>query len=206
MSTNDPALSLLHTKISNLQEGLLLSYLEEFVKLKDEQIQRMHFRDNLLYITLGALGGIMSYVVIDPSRYYLFLVIPWVCLILGWAYLTNDEKISAIGEYIRNTLTNKVGELVKVEPKTASLFGWEVAHRKGRWRLSRKIFQLIIDEITFFISGLASLKFFWSLEPNISQNVLILSLFEFVLLGALGIWIGLYADLKTDRSPNSPSP
>jgi hypothetical protein len=65
----------------------------------------------------------MSYAVTDPSHYYAFLVLLWVCLILGWTYLVNDEKNSAIGRYIRLTLTDKLGELVKIKPETASLFG-----------------------------------------------------------------------------------
>ena len=32
-------------------------YLLEFQKLKDEQIARIGFRDNLIYVTLGVLVG-----------------------------------------------------------------------------------------------------------------------------------------------------
>jgi len=192
-------------KIVTRQDGVLYTYLNEYIKLKDEQIARMRFRDNLLYVTLVAFGGVISYAMSNPTHYYTFLVLPWVCLILGWTYLVNDEKISAIGEYIRLTLTEKLGTLVNEQPKL--LFGWEIAHRDDKWRKSRKRFQLFIDELTFCFSGLVALGFFWNLGPN-SWNSILWSTFiiEVVLLGYLGIWIFRYADLRKGRSPKSSPP
>jgi hypothetical protein len=183
--------------VSANKEGLLYVHLNEYIKLKDEQIQRMRFRDNLLYMTLVAFGGIMSYAVTEPSRYYAFLVLPWVCLILGWTYLVNDEKISAIGRYIREELSDKIEKLTSTEKN--SLFGWEVAHRSDKRRVSRKIFQLIVDETTFVISGLVALGFFWFLVPEPVISVRLLWSAEAVLVCSLGLWIFVYADLKKGR-------
>ncbi|WP_187329296.1 hypothetical protein [Halomicronema hongdechloris] len=38
----------------------------------------------------------------DPTHYYALLVIPWVCLILGWTYVVNDEKISSFWYLVAN--------------------------------------------------------------------------------------------------------
>ncbi len=73
------------------------------------------FRDNLLYVTLIAFGGIISYAMTAQSHYYAFLILPWVCIILGWTYVVNDEKISAIGKYIREESRIKMAELVEIE-------------------------------------------------------------------------------------------
>jgi len=180
--------------VSVNKEGLLYVHLNEYIKLKDEQIQRMRFRDNLLYVTLAAFGGIMSYAVIEPSHYYAFLVLPWVCLIFGWTYLVNDQKISAIGKYFREELSDKIEKITSAEKN--SLFGWEVAHRSDKRRVSRKIFQLLVDETTFFISGLVALGFFWFLVPEQIVGVRLLWSVEVVLVCSLGIWIFRYADLK----------
>ncbi len=75
-------------RIGGTQEWLLWVHLNEYVKLKDEQIARLRFRDNLLYVTLVAFGGIISYAIMSDQTqyYYAFLVLPWVCLVLGWTY------------------------------------------------------------------------------------------------------------------------
>ncbi|HIE01312.1 MAG TPA: hypothetical protein EYP59_13650 [Thiotrichaceae bacterium] len=193
-------------KIADTQEWVLWVHLNEYVKLKDEQIARMSFRDNLLYVTLVAFGGVISYAMSNPSQhYYTLLVLPWVCLILGWTYLINDQKISAIGKYIRLTLTEKLGPLVNEQPEL--LFGWEIAHRDDKWRKARKKFQLFIDELIFCLSGLVALGAFWMLETT-SWNLILLGTFilEGLLLCYLGIWIFIYTDLIKGRSSSKNIP
>jgi hypothetical protein len=180
------------------EDMTLKVWVMEYDKLKAEQTQRIGFRDNLLYVTLTLFGGIISLSVSNTANYYALLVIPWICVILGWTYLVNDEKISAIGRYIRYTLTDKIKERIG-QSDTDVLLGWEVAHRSDPRRGRRKIEQLIIDEITFVISGIAALTAFGILVPNISPIVLVLVGFEIVLLLILGCEIFTYADLKKGR-------
>ena len=92
----------------NDKKTILQVFLLEYEKLKEEQLKRIEFRDQMIYITLGIFGGILSFALSNKTNLYALLVIPWVCLILGWTYIVNDEKISAIGKYIRLTLTEKV--------------------------------------------------------------------------------------------------
>jgi len=220
MSINDNDNSLLHKKISDIQEARLLSYLEEYVKLKDEQIARMRFRDNLLYVSLVAFGGIISYAITDQSHYYAFLILPWVCFILGWTYLVNDEKISAIGKYIREHFTKQVAKLVEIKPEnieSESFFGWEIAHRGDDLRIPRKKFQRLVDEITFCGSGVIAVISFWFLAWKdiissapiwVSLFLSILSIFELWLLFRIDQWIIKYADFKKSSliiSSASPS-
>jgi len=208
MSINANDNSLLHKKISDIQEARLLSYLEEYVKLKDEQIQRMKFRDNLLYVSLVAFGGIISYAITAQSHYYALHIIPWVCFILGWTYLVNDEKISAIGKYIREKVTKKVAKIVEIKPEnieSESFFGWEIAHRGDNLRIPRKKMQRLVDEITFCGSGTVAVISFWILawKEIISPAPIwvglplgILSIIELVLLFRIDQWIIKYADFK----------
>ena len=78
------------------EDPMLKVWLMEYDKLKVEQIQRIGFRDNLLYTTLGIFGAVVSFAMSNPANTYALLVVPWVCLVLGWTYVVNDEKISAI--------------------------------------------------------------------------------------------------------------
>lgn len=182
----------------NDQASALQILLAEYNCLKSEQAQRIGFRDNLLYVTLGLFGGVVSFAVSDPAHYYALLVIPWVCLILGWTYVVNDEKISAIGRYIRYKLVEKVKEQTGYND-LATLFGWEIAHRDDKHRKRRKVEQLIVDEITFVVSGLIALGAFWFLVPNPPIGVTILSWVELLLLIMLGVETYIYADLGKGR-------
>jgi hypothetical protein len=180
------------------QQQILEIYFKEYDKLKSEQAQRIGFRDNLLYVTLGLFGIILPFAVSNAANYYALLVIPWVCLILGWTYLVNDEKITAIGRYIRYTLTEKVKEQTG-HTDIESIFGWETAHRSDNRRKRRKIEQLIIDEITFVLSGMVALISFWLLISNAPLAVNILGVIEILLLLILGVEIFIYADLAKGR-------
>jgi hypothetical protein len=180
------------------QKSILEVYLHEYEKLKEEQAQRIGFRDNLLYVTLGVFGAVVSFAVTNKANYYALLVIPWVSLILGWNYLVNDEKVSAIGKYIRLTLTEKIKEQTG-HPEIESIFGWETAHRSDNRRKRRKIEQLIIDEITFVFSGVIALIAFWLLVSNSPLVVNILGVIELILLLILAVEIFIYADLAKGR-------
>lgn len=180
------------------KDSALEILLAEYNCLKSEQAQRIGFRDNLLYVTLGVFGAVVSFAVSDPSHYYALLVIPWVCLILGWTYVVNDEKISAIGRYIRYELVDKIKEHTEYDD-LETLFGWEIAHRDDKHRKRRKIQQLIVDEITFVASGLIALGVFWFLASNPPIGVTILSGVELLLLIMLGIETYIYADLGKGR-------
>jgi H+/Cl- antiporter ClcA len=182
----------------NDQKPILQVFLLEYEKLKDEQLKRIAFRDQIIYLTLGIFGGILSFALSNKTNFSALLVIPWVCLILGWTYLVNDEKISALGKYIRLTLTEKI----KVEIDDSDIeyiFGWETAHRSDKRRTRRKIQQLIIDEITFVFSGLVALFTFWYLDTNLPLVIHIFCAFKLILLVVLGIEIIIYADLAKGR-------
>jgi hypothetical protein len=180
------------------KDQIIEIFFKEYDKLKTEQAQRIGFRDNLLYVTLGLFGSVVSFAVSNPANYYAFLVLPWVCLILGWTYIVNDEKISAIGRYIRYKLVDKIQEHTGYTD-LETLFGWEIAHRDDKHRKRRKIQQLIIDEITFVVSGIIALVAFWVLVPQHPLNITILSWIELLLLIVLGIETFIYADLAKGR-------
>jgi hypothetical protein len=180
------------------EDSILKIWLLEYDKLKVEQTQRIGFRDNLLYVTLGLLGVIIPTAISNPTNYHALLVIPWFCLILGWTYLINDQKITAIGHYIRLTLVEKIKDKIG-HADLESLFGWEIAHRSDPRRSRRKIEQLIIDQITFVLSGLIALTVFFILVPNAALAIYLLAGLEYILLLILGWEIIIYADLAKGR-------
>jgi hypothetical protein len=188
---------------------LLKALFTEYERLKQEQAQRIGFRDNLLYVTLGLFGVLVSAAAAKDSNYYTLLVIPWVSLILGWTYLVNDQKISAIGQYIRKELDEKIQKNVLLPntaldsgataPEKVMIFGWESIHRQDQHRTRRKLEQLIIDELTFPLSGVGAVIAFLVLVPTRSCGVMVFCISEMLLLTVLGMEIFVYADLGLKR-------
>jgi peptidoglycan/LPS O-acetylase OafA/YrhL len=179
--------------------------LKEYDALKSEQAQRIGFRDNLLYVTLSVFGGVISFAFSKDSQekaYYALLILPWVSLILGWTYLVNDQKISAIGEYIKSKLAKRIGDISQTADNSQTyefIFGWEKEHRCDLRRKRRKIEQLIIDLITFVVSGILAIGAFWVLVPHSSPYVKALAVIEGLLLLILGFEIFIYADLNVEE-------
>lgn len=179
-------------------------YLQEYSALKEEQKSRIGFRDNLLYVNLAAVGAIFSFALNKPDNKYALLVLPLVSVILGWTYLVNDQKISSIGQYVKEKLLKKVRNEIKQANSTdvndnseeLDFFGWEEYHKTHDLftRRLRKIQQWIIDEFTFVGSGILSLIAFleyWSKEKN--SLVHWIWRVELIILIILGIEILFYA-------------
>ena len=184
------------------QKEILEIYLQEYNKLKEEQIQRIQFRDQLIYVTLGVFGGILAFALGENSNAYALLVFPLVSIVLGWTYLINDEKTTKIGEYIRDVLSPRIEELSSPESpeETKPIFGWETYYRGDPERFWRKKAQLLINEVTFVFSGILTLLAFYYLEPKFQWFVLIILGAEFFLLLSLGWAIFVYADLPKKNS------
>lgn len=187
------------------QRQMLNVYLQEYGKLKDEQAQRIGFRDNLLYVTLALFGTVLAFALGDKANPYALLVLPWVSLVLGWTYLVNDQKITAIGRYIRDTLVEKIagqtGKTDQGDKEVESIFGWEIDHRNDQHRQRRKVEQLLVDEIAFVLSGLIALITFYKLRSVdlVPVDIQVLAGIELVLLIILGVEIFIYADLAKGR-------
>lgn len=172
-------------------------YLHEYDRLKEEQIQRIGFRDNMIYVNLTTVGAVAAFAVSDVTHLYVLLVIPWICFVLGWTYLVNDEKISAIGRYVRLTMADTLTS--KLSLSENQLFGWEIAHRDDKRRKQRKLFQLFVDEVTFCLSGFVAIGLFWLQMPFAGTTWFIVSIVEFILLVVLAHQMILYADLRRGR-------
>jgi hypothetical protein len=79
--------------------------------------------------------------------------------------------------------------MVENSPEIEQIFGWEIAHRNNPRRSRRKIEQLIIDEITFVLSGIGALIAFQikTVNPDILlQSVCVFELILLLVLSRFG--------------------
>ncbi|ELP69017.1 hypothetical protein ACKI1I_21740 [Streptomyces turgidiscabies] len=174
---------------SDVTPGQLL--LAEYATLKDEQKSRIGFRDNLLYVTLTVVAAVIA-AAAQARQPVMLLALPPVCVVLGWTYLINDEKISAIGAYVRGELGPRLAQLARIE----AAFGWESAHRSDARRRSRKAVQLAVDLLAFCVVPFAGLVVYWG-GGHAGAGLLVLSVVE-----AIGV-VGLAAQVVTYARPSS---
>ncbi|MEU1627098.1 hypothetical protein ABZ746_17610 [Streptomyces sp. NPDC020096] len=172
-----------------IDTGQLL--LTEYEQIKEEQRARIGFRDNLIYATFGVMAAVIGSTLARGTHVEMLLLLPPLSVILGWTYLVNDEKISAVGRYIRDELAPRLQELT---PERTEVFGWESAHRRDAHRNSRKRLQLAVDLLTFCAAPLTALVVYWLLGP-LRWPLLLVSVAEAALVVGLAIQVVRYADL-----------
>ena len=169
--------------------------IKEYEKLKDEQRTRIDFRDKMTFITLGSIGGVFSFVIQKPEYFTALLVLPFVCIVLGWTYLTNDDKISEIGTYCKEVLIPKL-ENLDIESSLSILPSWEDFHRNVIKRKEKKVIQLIIDLGLFCVSAIVSLVVFFCLGKNFSYPYIILASAEGLLVFYLAYQFIFHSPLR----------
>ncbi|WP_344467547.1 hypothetical protein [Kitasatospora kazusensis] len=167
------------TSTDDVTESKIL--LAEYDCLKEEQKTRIGFRDNLLYFTLAAATAVVA-VTVQSGQSRLLLSVPAICLILGWTYLVNDEKISAIGYYVRDQLGPRLGELTSAH---GAVFGWEVYHRNIAGRTVRKRLQTAVDLFTYLVLPMVCTTTFWC-SPSVQPLFVLTSLVQTLALAVLG--------------------
>ncbi|MGX5187256.1 hypothetical protein ACWKT5_31985 [Streptomyces avermitilis] len=165
--------------------------LAEYQTVKDEQKARIGFRDNLLYVTLAVVAAVVA-AAAQAKQPSMLLALPPVCVVLGWTYLVNDEKISAIGSYVSGELGPRLAELAH----TDVAFGWEGAHRADARRASRKVVQCGVDLLAFCVVPLAGLVVYWA-SGQVAAGLLVLSVTEALAVAGLGAQVMLYAQPST---------
>lgn len=174
---------------SEVTEGDIL--VAEYEAIKKEQQIRIGFRDNLIYATLVSIATVTIAALHFRYHARLLLLLPPAVIILGWTYLVNDQKVSAIGKYIRRDMTNRLRELTG---ESSLIFGWEGAHRDDEHRISRKYLQLCVDLSTFCLPALIVIIAYW-IAGAITPLLMVLSLIELGATLVLAYWIVVYADL-----------
>lgn len=163
--------------------------LAEYQTIKDEQKTRIGFRDNLLYVTLTVVAAVIA-AAAQAKQTAMLLALPPVCVVLGWTYLVNDQKISAIGAYVREELGPRLAATVRV--RDAEVFRWETAHRGDARRVSRKAAQCVVDLLAFCVVPLSALIVYW-VGDDVPPGLATLSVLEAASVTGLGVYIVQYA-------------
>jgi uncharacterized membrane protein YoaK (UPF0700 family) len=162
----------------------------EYQQLKEEQRLRITSRDNLVYATLVAVGAVCG-AALQATSTTVLLLLPAICVVLGWTYVSNDRKVSEIGRHIRLDLVTRL-------PASAHAFPWESAHRAGSGYTLHKILQTGVTLLTFCGPGIAALVANRS-AATASPPMLVLIIAEAACIALLAHQVLTNTDIRTPR-------
>ncbi|WP_340683615.1 hypothetical protein LCL61_34460 [Amycolatopsis coloradensis] len=166
--------------------------LAEYEALKAEQTSRIVLRDRLMYAALAALAATLALVVQATGRPYLLLLLPLVCVVLGWTYFVNDQKISAIGRYLGRHLAPS---LVASTHRAEQVLTWESVHRCDPLRRLDKSMQLAVDLLMFAVPALLSVVLYWTAD-GVRADLLVVSIAEALVTLGFAARVIVAADLS----------
>lgn len=151
--------------------------LAEYTALKYEAAERIKQRDHFVYLNITAIGATVAFVLGETATPYALLVVPWISMSLGWAYLANDDKVSALGNYVEHGLGAKLG----------SAFLWECGEKRST-NLKRQFrwAQFMVDLSQFVLPAFVIVAIAFSSVLEFPWWAKAISVVECVLASGLG--------------------
>ncbi|MES2458471.1 MAG: hypothetical protein V4594_23150 [Bacteroidota bacterium] len=148
-------------------------YLEQFKVLKTEELTRIGFRDNMIYISLVAIGTVFAFCLQKPEYDFGLLVLPFFCIIMGWTYFNNDKKVNTIGAYL-----NK--HLIPILKDNDEVCSWGEFRKLEVDRIERKSIQLGVDISLFCLSSSVSIFAFFINHGETNWFYPLVAVIEFI--------------------------
>ncbi|WP_341718025.1 hypothetical protein QQG74_30245 [Micromonospora sp. FIMYZ51] len=136
---------------------------DEYGALKAEQLERIKQRDSFLNLNIIAIGIISTLAVQVQGPGQRWLLLPWVTFILGWAYLINDDKVSAIGAHLRSAMNRGEAQLE-----------WEESEKGFLSAARRQVGEVAVFLTSFVFPAVPALGLFLADIPQGSLGALLL--------------------------------
>jgi hypothetical protein len=171
----------------------------EFDKLKDEQIGRLAYRDNLFYLTMGIIGGIFATYFAYSEAKVVLLWLPFAMFIVGVAHLTCERRIQDIGLYVRRHLAPRVAVLAGRDP--SDVFAWETFFRNEKWHPWRKRLQQMSCYMLYVLTGIIAVCTYLFPQGklralNLSDKAMLIA--DVVLIAGIAILIHVFNRFSPD--------
>ncbi len=178
----------------------LAPLLDEYKQLKAEQQSRIGFRDNFIYVTLGAIAAV-GWGAVQQNWPHLLLLIPLACFALGWTYLRNDRQISEIRTYIATVLKPRVTRITG----DSDIFGWEMDRPTDGRSNQRRWIQAFVDLGVFVLPGAVvaialsrpDVREQYGFGPGVNALILLAG----VMSAVLAVQFALYSEVRRPARP-----
>jgi 8-oxo-dGTP diphosphatase len=132
--------------------------LAEYQAMKLETIERIKQRDGFINLNIVAAALIVGFAGSDPSKAAAWLALPWSSLCFGWAYLANDEKVSALSKYFELSVSRKLGP---------GSLAWESSPKRAtNLKFLHKTVQLFVDLLQFVAPSAAAIVAYASIARH----------------------------------------
>jgi hypothetical protein len=155
-------------------------HLTEYVALRQEMLEMIKWREQLVFLSLGISGALLSFSFSSDqpvssalrSRHIaLYLVAP-LAAALGGLWQVNAMRIYRIGIYIRDVLTPKINALLKDVPTAPAgatpfeVFAWESSNERVMHKWLRRILEWLVLILAFVASGVLAQYLIITTEPG----------------------------------------
>ena len=122
---------------------------DEGPALRAEQLERIKQRDGFLNLNVVAVGTVGAISLSSPGRLPAILLIPWATAILGWAYVANDDKVTALGRHLYGVL-----------PTHQQTQSWDAGNKGYLPAAVRRSAEVIVFFLSFVVPTPASILIF----------------------------------------------
>ena len=158
--------------------------LAEYDRLKEEQSYRLQTRDTIINFAVVATGGLAAFAINNEST--VWLALPWVSTVFGWSYLMTEEKITALGRYVRHHLAPRLG------PGTLR---WESSKKRTTTLAGpHKAAQLVVNLLLFVAPALTAVGL-WTVTGDLAPGLVVLAVAEVVVALVLGFFFLAHSDV-----------
>lgn len=145
-------------------------HLEEFSALREEMLEIIKWRENLVFFSLAISGALFSFSFsIQPQnnvdmmspRLALYLIAPLAALI-GGLWMVNTWRIHRMGLYIRDVIATRLNEILKEYSSDlpigtgAEVFAWQSSSHRILYKWPRRVFEWMVLLTTFILSGITA--------------------------------------------------
>lgn len=149
------------------RELAVQAHLEEFSALREEMLEIIKWRENLVFFSLAISGALFSFAFSSQSsdspaspspRLALYLVAP-LASVVGGLWMVNTWRINRIGNYVREVIAARLNTILNSDTqigKAMEVFAWQTSSQRLSYKWRRRIFEWMVLLTTFVISGIAA--------------------------------------------------
>jgi hypothetical protein len=137
-------------------------HLAEFSALRQEMLEMIKWRDQLVFLSLGISGTLISFAFSEQDRVIslmsrrmaLYLVSP-LATTIGALWLVIAARIYRIGVYIGDVLAPALNELIST-PSSLEVFGWQSSSHRLMKKWHRRLLEWAVLLCAFVFAGVVA--------------------------------------------------
>jgi hypothetical protein len=121
------------------QSSALAVALAQYAALKAEQLERIRYREHLIYLMIFSSGAVLAFALHAAQQATAVLVLPLLGFLFGWPYVIADRATSRVGEFLRTAVEPELADMVD-HGRERRMLSWEFRHPSDQfYRLQKRV-------------------------------------------------------------------